>query len=1151
MILNRRLRNYKMEEETVCVEDSCAISSSEPYDFRMALPETLDELLEPTPPREIVAIIKRKDKMPVPFDKQAIFSAIIKASRASGRNYSPQEAEERVDAVVSKLRDQARFKHSGITIPHVEDVQDAVLQVFEENNAREISEEISSNLNLSYDVVFPLVEGSIKKGKLDPTGEFYKRYSTMRGEVREKLVSLPTEVSFDATDKQLQINTVSNGRMHKFDAEGLFRFILDKTKAKYDDANAVVKRVEEVLANRRGTKPVEKEELLSIIDSSLMERGYSKEEVISGENLSITFADVDQLIINRSVENSNIKSNNPEAVNLGIAELVLKELALRTVFGKNIALAHKEGRIHIHDLGYPDRVYCSAHSVEYIKMFGLDKIVANLDAKSTPAKNPFVLNNHIHTFLAAIQSSYAGALGFPMLNTLYGPALLKEIEMVDGIEIIKDVEGKEIYKAKKRLRRSTLEHRLDDGDLQEGDFQETGSVKILSDLGKNEMKHYIRGLVKELKQSTQNLIFGASQSAYSRGGQTLFIDFNVDLATPEYVTEVPALFLGARYKRVIQNEKGEWEMVETVKEEPSRYKGVMVDKGHKDAEGKPILETANKNGDVIHPEDGTKWVTYGHDLVRKASAKFAEAIFEVSAEGDKYGNMFNFPKIDVHVGRETFENPEADALLRKACEAVEKNDSIYFMFDRGDGMNVSQCCRLRERITDPEILKHPEKMRFCGFQNVSLNLPQATYRAKGNNIEEKLQSSLKEIDEIMLLGLKAHTDKRKYIQYLFDTEGSPMRTMGGVNSDDGTPYIDLAKSTYILGIVGLNEAVQNITGRQMHEDAESYKVGLRILSHMHSVKTEFTRRYGMKFVIEETPGESANRRLAKLDLIKFPEEARKVLKGSFERDEIYYTNSSHLTADAPVSGLDRTILQSKMDPMIEAGAITHIFSGEKANKTNAVYDFVKSTFYNTQSSQIVFSGEHTVCLSCGDHSRGLKDKCGKCGNEDPKLISQKTRVVGYFSDPRIWNKSKQGELRARQASKQYYAGESQSTIDLEAELLKQSIEQGKIRVAVIGSKGCSICEEAMNRVKRVIENEKYLPKNLAEKVEIVKYDVGTEDGRVMAAIYDAPLDTYPTIVVHKGDRFVRKGWQFPYNKPAIGLSTPDIGEMVASIASGE
>jgi hypothetical protein len=31
-----------MEEETVCVEDSCAISSSEPYDFRMALPETLD-----------------------------------------------------------------------------------------------------------------------------------------------------------------------------------------------------------------------------------------------------------------------------------------------------------------------------------------------------------------------------------------------------------------------------------------------------------------------------------------------------------------------------------------------------------------------------------------------------------------------------------------------------------------------------------------------------------------------------------------------------------------------------------------------------------------------------------------------------------------------------------------------------------------------------------------------------------------------------------------------------------------------------------------------------------------------------------------------------------------------------------------------------
>jgi anaerobic ribonucleoside-triphosphate reductase len=869
-----------------------------------------------------------------------------------------------------------------------------------------------------------------------------------------------------------------------------------------------------------------------------MESGYSQHDVLGGRKLSITLDDVDQLILSKSAENSNIKKNNPEAVNLGIAELALKEKALRDVYDDDVAEAHRMGMVHIHDLGYVTRVYCSAHSVEYIKKYGLDIIVGNLDSKSTPAKSPQVLNNHIHTFLAAIQSCYAGALGFPMLNTLFGPALLKETEMVEGIETLRNSKGEIIDKVQRRLKRATLESRLADGDIRKEDFEETGSVKVLNGYSR-----------KELKQIAQNLVFGSSQSAFSRGGQTLFIDFNIDLDTPAHVVGVPALFLGAEYKRIQKNEKGEWQVIETAKDEPERYSGMMENKGHKDEKGKPILESSNINGDVIQPEDGSLWATYGHDLVRKAARNFAEALFEVSMEGDKYGNMFNFPKIDVHVGKDTFENEDNDKLLKKACDAVEKNDSVYFMYDRGDGMNVSQCCRLRERITDMNILKHPEKMRFCGFQNVSINLPQAAFRAEGVTVEDKLSNTLREIEKSMLIALKAHTNKRRYMQSLFTTEGSPMYIMGGLPSDDGEPYIDLAKSTYIIGIVGLNEAVQHICGKQMDENPEAYKVGLKIVSHMYDVKLEFAKRYGMKFVIEETPGESANRRLAKIDQIRFADDAEKVLKGSREADEVFYTNSSHIRADAEISGLDRTILQSKMNPMIEAGAITHIFSGEKSNRSAAAYDFVKSVFFNTQCSQVVFSGEHTVCLCCGNHIRGLKEHCPKCGNSDPIRISQKTRVVGYFSDPRSWNKSKRGELLARQSTHEFYSGEKSSTRDLEAELLESTIEPGKIRISVIGTKECPICEEAMRRINTAIKNEKYLTKEQLEKVEVIKYDVTTQDGRIMAAIYNAPLDTYPTVVVHSGDHFVSKGWEFPYNKPAIGLSSKDIGEMAASFVS--
>jgi len=48
------------------------------------------------------------------------------------------------------------------------------------------------------------------------------------------------------------------------------------------------------------------------------------------------------------------------------------------------------------------------------------------------------------------------------------------------------------------------------------------------------------------------------------------------------------------------------------------------------------------------------------------------------------------------------------------------------------------------------MIEHPESMRFCGFQNVTVNLPQAAYRAGRGNI----QGVFGEIDTAMDLVLK-------------------------------------------------------------------------------------------------------------------------------------------------------------------------------------------------------------------------------------------------------------------------------------------------------------------------------------------------------------------------------------------------------------
>ena len=214
-----------------------------------------------------------------------------------------------------------------------------------------------------------------------------------------------------------------------------------------------------------------------LVDNELFERGLTarlKKQAVLG----IPKFDLHELIHSKSKENANIAQNNPEAINLAVAEHTLKQYALQEVFSEDVADAHMLGEIHLHDLGYPTRVYCSSHSLEYLKKYGLH--LENLDTSSAPAKHARTLTGHLNTFLASMQAYYAGALGVGYINIFYAPY---------------------------------VEH----------------------------MSY------QEMRQEAQHLIFSSSQNAFSRGGQTLFLDFNVHTGVPRYLRDVPAIGPGGKY----------------------------------------------------------------------------------------------------------------------------------------------------------------------------------------------------------------------------------------------------------------------------------------------------------------------------------------------------------------------------------------------------------------------------------------------------------------------------------------------------------------------------------------------------------------------------------------------------------------------------
>ncbi|MFO7767806.1 MAG: anaerobic ribonucleoside-triphosphate reductase [bacterium] len=870
---------------------------------------------------------RKRTGLVVPFQLEKIEQAVRAACAAVEREqdyHAPDELPGRVtERVVDQLQrpDSVYFvrpDEEGKRIPRIEDVQDLVEIALAEEGE-------------------PLIVTSYKK--------YRKRREVARSRIRVK--ADPEGAGVDVTDASLLlVESTTDNVTRPWDRQRISRAIMQHTELSPELAVSVAKSVENRIIDSE-MRTVNTTLIRELVNNELTERGY-RDQLRNLSLYGVPKDFVENLMFTKSTENSNIVNNNPEAVNLGLAELVLKQWALDTIFSPEVKRAHDTGAIHLHDLGYPHRVYCSSHSIEYVKKYGLNGLI-NLSTTSKPARSASVLTGHLNTFLASMQANYAGALGIAYINILYAPLL-------EGMGWV------------------------------------------------------------EMKQIAQELIFNGSQNAFSRGGQTLFLDFNIHTGIPSYLREVPAIGPGGKYMlRRSDGVKVALEEVLREEKDSDGYRLMDLYLYREDGSRRLVLrELLDAEGGLRYDPDiaggleerGEAVVTYGD--YEEEARRFTLALLEVWKEGDSQGRVFEFPKCDFHLSEETFSDPAQYEVFMKACELASHNGSTYFIFDR-DEVTLSACCRLRTTIQSNRMLVHPENMRFCGFQNVTINIPQAAYRAARAGEGEILEHFFTELDRTMELAVEAHLQKKARIAEMMSGPGHPLWQVGRP-SEDGMPYIDLEDCTYILGLIGLNDAVDFLIGKQFHECEEAMRLGLRVIAHMYLKAKQLSRRHGLKFTLEESPAESAARRLAKTDLLYFEDEARRVVRGAHE-EYAYYTNSVHLAADAPVGLVERIREQGKYHSLIESGAITHAFVGEESPSAGAIAGLVRNTFYRTQSAQLTISPEFTFCEECSHTMRGLLESCAQCGS---KNVYGETRVVGYFSKIQNWNKSKRyGELADR------------------------------------------------------------------------------------------------------------------------------------------
>ncbi|MBM4094512.1 MAG: hypothetical protein FJ276_34675, partial [Planctomycetes bacterium] len=371
---------------TSCVFGKGALSTT--CDFLERTPMSTQETPEANASNCGFDGFRKRSDLVVPFHKEKIQSAVQRAIDAVSRNLDAKPRDSLAARIADRVVEQLNRPGSDYfvqadeksrRVPKIEDVQD-------------------------------LVEILLAEAGETIVVAAYKRYRKHRDVARRGIrVRGAAAGAQDVTDAGLLlVASDSTNLTLPWDRERIVKQILAKTDLAPEVAISVAKSVENRIIVSQ-MKSVNTTLIRELVNNELAERGYSG-QLRDLSLYRVTKDFVEKLMYTKSNENSNIVNNNAEAVNLGIAELVLKQWALDVIFSPEVKMAHDTGAIHLHDLGYPHRVYCSSHSIEYVKKYGL-RGLANLNAESKPARSASVLTGHLNTFLASMQANYAGALG--------------------------------------------------------------------------------------------------------------------------------------------------------------------------------------------------------------------------------------------------------------------------------------------------------------------------------------------------------------------------------------------------------------------------------------------------------------------------------------------------------------------------------------------------------------------------------------------------------------------------------------------------------------------------------------------------------------------------------------------------------------------
>lgn len=265
----------------------------------------------------------------------------------------------------------------------------------------------------------------------------------------------------------------------------------------------------------------------------------------------------------------------------------------------------------------------------------------------------------------------------------------------------------------------------------------------------------------------------------------------------------------------------------------------------------------------------------------------------------------------------------------------------------------------------------------CGRGNLSftsINLPRLAIEAKGD-----INKFYKSLDDMIDLVIRQLLHRFK-IQCAKIGKNYPF-LMGQniwLDSDNIGEYDTVSEvlrhGTLTVGFIGLAETLKALIDKHHGESAEAQKLGLAIIGHMRKRMDDEAQKTKLNFSLIATPAEGLSGRFVKID--------RKIygsIPGVTDRE--YYTNSFHIPVYYPISAYKKIQLEAPYHNLTNGGHISYIeMDGDPTKNLTAFEAIIRCMHDNGIGYGSV---NHPVDRDpvCG-YTGIINGVCPKCGRSE-------------------------------------------------------------------------------------------------------------------------------------------------------------------------